>query len=65
MSEYNPTPMEQRAIDLAERVMAERREKNQQKFPPESTREEVIAAALRPARPADQDPEPRHGEGWP
>jgi hypothetical protein len=41
-----PEATEQRAIDLAEKVIAERKVKNQQTCPPESTREEIIAAAL-------------------
>lgn len=45
-TEYDPAPATQRAIDLAESVMAERTEKNNQSCPPESTREEIIAAAF-------------------
>jgi len=44
--EVDSVPMEQRAITLAEQVMAGRTEKNKEKFPAESTREEIIAAAF-------------------
>lgn len=46
MQERDTISIEQRAIDLAGQVMTARVEKNKEKFPAESTREEIIAAAF-------------------
>lgn len=46
LNEVDLVPMDQRAIKLAEAVMLDRARKLEQKFPPESTREEIIAGAL-------------------